>query len=208
MRSPPALCCEVSQHTGAEASQHSAAKPPALWCEVSKHPSAKLPLAERREHVEDLLIIRLVPCIVEHLAVADDAVFVEYEHGPFGDAFEADHVLVEDAVVANHLLVEVAQQGKRELLVGLEGLQSEERVDADAVYFRVAPIELGQVIAKCAELFRSDRAERGGKKRQHDRPAALGAERHRAPILIGQCEVRRSRSNVYRHEASSSAGYL
>src|SRR5258706_571159 len=50
------------------------------------------------ERVEDLLVVRLIPRIVEHLAMADDAVLVEHEDGAFGDTFEADHVLVEHAV--------------------------------------------------------------------------------------------------------------
>ena len=56
----------------------------------------------------DLLVVRLVARVLEHLAVPHDAVLVEHEHGALGDAFQADHVLVEHAVVADHLLVEVA----------------------------------------------------------------------------------------------------
>ena len=66
---------------------------------------------------EDLLVVRLVPGVVEHLAVADDPVLVDDEDGALGDPLQADHVLVEDAVVADHLLVEVAQQRKRQLLL-------------------------------------------------------------------------------------------
>ena len=41
-----------------------------------------------------------------------------------------------------------------------------------------------------------------GKERQDDRPAALLAERDRLPVLIGQREIRRGRSDVCRHGSS------
>jgi len=78
---------------------------------ASRHKPAAVPAdaPDFVKRVEDLLIVRLVPRIVEHLAIAHDALFVDHEDGAFGDAFEADHVLVEYAVVANRLFVEVAQ---------------------------------------------------------------------------------------------------
>src|SRR6185295_10044228 len=97
-------------------------------------PVPQPPLSERSERAENLVVIRLVPRVVEDFAVAHDAVLVDDEDGPPGDALEADHVLVEDAVVANDLLVEIAEEGKRQLLMILKGLQREERVDADAVH--------------------------------------------------------------------------
>ena len=44
-----------------------------------------------------------------------------------------------------------------------------------------------------------------GKERQHDRLAALLAERDRLAVLVRQREVRGFRSNVCRHEASMTS---
>ena len=59
-----------------------------------------------------------------------------------------------------------------------------------------------QMVAKRAHLSGTDSTERRREKRQHHRVPVLITERDRHPVLIHQREVRRFRSNVYRHEAS------
>src|SRR5262245_62412774 len=49
---------------------------------------------ERRERADDALVIRLVPRIVEHLAVPHDPVLVDDKDRALRDAFEPDHVFV------------------------------------------------------------------------------------------------------------------
>src|SRR6266850_3039762 len=116
------------------------------------------PLRERSERAEDLVVIRLVPRVVEDFAVPHDALLVDDEDGPLGDALEAYHVFVEDAVVANDLLVEVAQEGKRQLLMILKRLQGEERIDTDAVHLAARLAQPRHGIAERAQLLGADRA--------------------------------------------------
>src|SRR5204863_103874 len=78
----------------------------------------------------------------------------------------------------------------------------EERIDAHAEHLRVRGVEPRERIAERAELLRAHRAERRGEKRQHDRPAALRAERHRLALVAGESEIRRFRSNVRWHRSS------
>ena len=122
----------------------------------------------------DLLVIRLVARVVEHLAVADDPVLVQHEHGPLGDPLQADHVVVEDAVLADDLLVEVAQQRKRQSLLIRERLERKEGIDADAVHLGPCLVELAERVAEGAQLFLAHRTERRREKRQDDRPASAG----------------------------------
>src|SRR5439155_16688196 len=114
--------------------------------------------------------------VLEHLAVADDAVLIDDEHRALRDPLQADHVFVEDAVVADRLLVEIAQQRKVVALRVLERLEREESVDADAVDLRVSLVEPCERIAERAELLGAHAAEGGGKKGQHDGLAPLFAE--------------------------------
>ena len=104
---------------------------------------------------------------------------------PLGDPLEANHVFVEDPVIANDLLVEVAQERKRELLVGLKRLQREERIHTDTEYAGIRLIEPGHAVAERAQLLGAYRAEGRGEERQHDRTAPLSAERDRLAILVG-----------------------
>src|ERR1035437_8813199 len=161
---------------------------------------------ELRQRGEHRLVIRLVPRVLEHLPVPDDAVLVEDEHRPFRDPLEANHVLVEHAIVADGLLVEVAQQRKRESLLVVKRLEREEGVHADAEHLRVrsvGPVELVYPIPERAQLLLTHRAERRREEREHDRPPAQRAERHRLALLIREGKVRRLRSHIYSHRSSS-----
>src|SRR3954453_16837783 len=171
---------------------------------VQRAPSPKPLRRERSERREHLDVVRFVSRVVEDFLVADNAVLVDHEHRALGDPLQADHVLVEHAEFLDRLLVEVAQQRKVVPLRILEGLEGEEGVDADAVDLRLRRVQPCHRVAERAQLLCAHAAERGRKKCQHNRLALLFAEFHRVPVLVGQGEVRRFRSNVYRHNPPST----
>src|SRR5262249_13400104 len=149
------------------------------------------------EHAKHRLVVRLVPRILEHLPVPDDAVLVEDEDGAAGDAPQAAHVLVEGTLVAAPMLAAVSPKWTGVSLMTAECRERKEGSDADAVRLRVRMVEPRQRVAERAELLRTHAAERRGKEREHDRLSSLIAELDRLPLLAGQREVRRFRSNVY-----------
>ena len=101
--------------------------------------SREMAVSRARPASVDLLVVRLVARVVEHLAMPDHAVLVQHEHGALGDALQPDHVLVEHAVVADDLLVEVAQQRKGQVLLVGERLERKKGIDADAVDLGLRP---------------------------------------------------------------------
>src|SRR3979409_385556 len=57
--------------------------------------AAKESSLQPSEDREDLLVVGLVACVLEHFAVPHDAVPAEHEHGALRDALEPDHVFIE-----------------------------------------------------------------------------------------------------------------
>src|SRR4051812_38344599 len=171
---------------------------------VQRAPSPKPLRRERSEGREHLVVVRLVSGVVEDFLVADDAILVDHEHRALGNPLQADHVFVEHAEFLDRLLVEVAQQRKVVPLRILEGLEGEEGVDADAVDLRLRRVQPCHRVAERAQLLCAHAAERGRKKCQHNRFAPLFAQLHRLPVLVGQGEIRRFRSNVYSHNPPST----
>src|SRR5665213_4073985 len=108
----------------------------------ARGPGARSLLRERSERRKDLGVVRLVPGVLEDLAVAHAAVLVDHEHGALRDALQADHVLIEHAVVPNHLFVEVGQEREGELFVVVKGLERKEGVNAQAKHLGFYCIEL------------------------------------------------------------------
>src|SRR3954470_3416794 len=51
------------------------------------------------------VVIRLVACVVQNLAITDDAPFIYDEHCTLRDVFQPDHVRIDDAVRLNRLFV-------------------------------------------------------------------------------------------------------
>src|SRR5215813_8635749 len=113
--------------------------------------------SEALDRREDFLVVGLVAGVLQDLAIANNPIGVEDEHGSPGDPMQADHVLVVDPVVLNHLLVEIAQEREREPLCVMESLQREERIDADAVDLGLRFIEARELVAKRAQLLLADR---------------------------------------------------
>src|SRR5437879_4348393 len=124
---------------------------------------------ESFEALEHGIVAGLVPRILEHFLVANDAVLVDDEDRAVGDALQADHVLVEDAVIANRLLVEIAEQRKGETLRIGKRLQREEGIDADAVHLRVRLVEPRHRVAERAQFLLADTAERRREEGEHNR---------------------------------------
>src|SRR5262245_8011646 len=60
--------------------------------------------SQRRKGREHPVVVGLVAGVLQHFAMAHDAVLVDHEHRPLRDTLEADHVFVEHAVVADRLL--------------------------------------------------------------------------------------------------------
>src|SRR5262245_17983558 len=170
------------------------------------YPIAGSALRDRRDRPQGPLVIRLVSGVFEHLAVPDRPVLVQDKHRPLRDALQPDHVLVEDAVITDRRLVEIAQQWKVQPLGIPQRLEREEGIYADAVHLRVRLVERRQAVAESAEFLGTHRAECRGEKSQHNRAAALRAQRDRLAILVDQRKVRRFRTNVYRHDTSGPLG--
>src|SRR5215831_9981678 len=92
---------------------------------------------EFRERLEDLVVVRLVAGVVEDFGMADDAVLVDHERRPLGDALQPDHVGVVRAVRLDDFFVEITQQWEIQILIFLESRQCKEGVNADAVDLRM-----------------------------------------------------------------------
>src|SRR6187549_3544274 len=124
--------------------------PAAPW-PLAPDPWSLIPaLPHRIDRSLDLVVLRLVPGGWRDLAIADDALAIDDNHGAAGNALQAAHVRVDHVELLDGVLVEVAQQVEVERVLAGKFLQRERRVDADAEHRRVDRIERGKLIAEVA----------------------------------------------------------
>src|SRR5688500_11160675 len=133
-------------------------KTDSAWISQTAHAAGLV--AKFSESLAQLRVVGLVPCVLEHLAVPDDAALVDDEHGALRDVLQADHVGIDHAVLVDDLFVVIAQQRKSELLLIVPRLQRKERIGADAEHLRVHVLEVAHRVAKVAHLFGARAAER------------------------------------------------
>src|SRR6185436_2271143 len=115
---------------------------------VRSNPAQPLPtprnLSKRLECVHcrlDLVVLGLVAGGWRDLAISDDALAIDDNHGAARNPLQAAHVRVDHVELLDGVLVEVAQQVEVEGVLAGELLQREWRVHADAEHRRVDRIE-------------------------------------------------------------------
>src|SRR5688500_1893288 len=156
---------------------------------------------ESGQRLLHVLVVRLVARIVQHFAMADDAIAIDDEHGALGNVLEADHVRIDDAVLPDDVLVVVAEQREIQLLLIRPRLLREERVGADAEHLRRGLAEFGHRVAERAHLLLAHAAERRREKDENGGTVLqLLAERDVLPVLIRQRGIGRLGANLYGHE--------
>src|SRR5688572_25150690 len=192
--------------TSSRQSMPSILKTDSAWISQTAH--ATVLFAKFSEGLVQLSVVRLVPRVVEHLAIPNDAAFIDREHRALRDVFQSDHVGIDDAVFVDDLFVVVAQKREPKLLLIVPRLQRKERIGAHAEHLRIHVLEVAHRVAEVAHLLRARAAERAREKREHDVAfAEFLAQRDVLAILIDEREIRGLATDFDRHAwVSFSAG--
>src|SRR5688500_4738741 len=87
--------------TSSRQSMPSILKTDSAWISQTAHATGLF--ANVSEGLVQFGVVGFVPRILEHLAVPDDATFVDDEDGALRDVLQSDHVGIDHAVFVDHL---------------------------------------------------------------------------------------------------------
>src|SRR5687767_4511376 len=116
--------------TSSRQSMPSILKTDSAWISQTAHVTVLF--AKFSDGLPQLRVVGLVPRVLEHLAVPDDAAFIDRKHRALRDVLQSNHVGIDDPVFVDDLFVVIAQQRKPELLLIVPRLQRKERIGAHA----------------------------------------------------------------------------